>query len=606
MATPGTKLATSTSTQIHGGEEVPELRSYELKQDRALAKKLCATDRDIVQVRNTDGGLVIDLNTGMYELLKSVADKFYTHDHPNKCNKIPVKDKKGRLVETKYKLTQRGQGVYTINLYHTTCSCLVNGKQTYLFLERDMPELVKRIEIEVQSQNTSIDNINQSFKKLMNESVSKCTSESTTTMKSSQNPQIQPIADQSITRQALLADQTELIPELTPPKTPPQLKQADKTLSTENTELDTEQSAPSMVDSESQTTATSNDNETLMRKLFMTVNGVQEMLASFVAETRQQTSILKDEIASIKKSVSLANSRTNENIQHLTNQTEVHKTATLTSIENLQKKLQAVQDILKTKQTNGHSAGSMNVSKQITSTGNTRTPPQTQTNNSNSSECSDSKPTLRDRTLIIGSSIVKCIDERGLDSKVDRISCPGAIIPDIGAKTQQQNMARYKNVVVYVGGNDVSSGKNVNASRAELHKLTRHIQRQQCRVYLCNVAPRKDANVSAYNKAVTEVCEATGAELIDVHSSFVFGDGTTAHQLISRDGIHLNATGSRTLVRAINKKVPIIKLKTVSGAHANQRNWNQKQRNTAPSHGDRCCELCGLENHVTRDCRLAK
>ena len=92
-----------------------------------LKKKLQYTDRAHTQVTVTGGGLKIEFSTGMYELFKASAEQFYSSDSlPNKCQVTPVYDESGSHVETKYKLTSGRNGLYTLNLYHTKSSCLVN------------------------------------------------------------------------------------------------------------------------------------------------------------------------------------------------------------------------------------------------------------------------------------------------------------------------------------------------------------------------------------------------------------------------------------------------------------------------------------------------
>ncbi len=80
----------------------PEYRMFNLNEARALRKKLKATERKSVIVSETGGGLKLELSAGMYELLKSSAESFYSSDKLQfKCQRIPVLDKQGNLVETK-------------------------------------------------------------------------------------------------------------------------------------------------------------------------------------------------------------------------------------------------------------------------------------------------------------------------------------------------------------------------------------------------------------------------------------------------------------------------------------------------------------------------
>ena len=119
---------------------VPEERCYVLNRPKALSKKLEATERTDVAITETGGRLKIEFSAGMYELFKLSADEFYASVAlTSKCQKTPVYDSQGNNTETKYKLTSGRNNIYTLNMYHTKSSCLINGKQSNLFMERDMP-----------------------------------------------------------------------------------------------------------------------------------------------------------------------------------------------------------------------------------------------------------------------------------------------------------------------------------------------------------------------------------------------------------------------------------------------------------------------------------
>lgn len=56
---------------------------------------------------------------------------FYSQmEEPFQCKIVPAFDKKGYIIETEYKLTNGYKKVvYTLNLYHTGHTGLVNGKK---------------------------------------------------------------------------------------------------------------------------------------------------------------------------------------------------------------------------------------------------------------------------------------------------------------------------------------------------------------------------------------------------------------------------------------------------------------------------------------------
>ncbi|KAH3737520.1 hypothetical protein DPMN_044113 [Dreissena polymorpha] len=120
---------------------------YTLNLKKSLQKKLDSTDQDDVIIYETGGGFRLLLNTGMYELFKIAADQFFTNNTLQfKCCKVPVHDRQGNLVETQYKLSSGRQGIYTLNLYHTKSSCLINGENAHQFTEIHLPAMLKNIE----------------------------------------------------------------------------------------------------------------------------------------------------------------------------------------------------------------------------------------------------------------------------------------------------------------------------------------------------------------------------------------------------------------------------------------------------------------------------
>jgi lysophospholipase L1-like esterase len=96
-------------------------------------------------------------------------------------------------------------------------------------------------------------------------------------------------------------------------------------------------------------------------------------------------------------------------------------------------------------------------------------------------------------------------------NKVDRYVCSGAILTDIERRVNQLDLTQYKHVIIFVGGNDFSSEKRPDALHAKLFELTRSIQHHKCKVHLCTISPRLDADVTSFNKNVRDICIKTGA-----------------------------------------------------------------------------------------------
>jgi hypothetical protein len=249
---------------------------------------------------------------------------------------------------------------------------------------------------------------------------------------------------------------------------------------------------------------------------------------------------------------------------------------------SLSRKLQQITDTVKNAQK--QKSGENRRSSEITSTVQKETPP-------------------REKTLIIGDSVIKGIQQKGLNDKIDIKKCSGAKIKDISNSLDNLDMGPYSNVIIHVGGNDVSGGKRHETSYQELLEITVKLQEQQRRVFLCTVCPRQDVDISQLNRNIRRICQETGAYLIEAYQAFVYGNGDTVEQYFSSDGIHLNMHGSRTLVATINKCIQIIKHKRhVENAHVSQSSAGRERR--IQQNGIFCC-YCGITgDHISDDCSV--
>ena len=118
------------------------VKSFQLHKDRALQKKMTACNRDnplTVEVKN--GGIRIYLQTGAYELIRQELSTYYSPAaHPTRqISFFEDRDASGVQISQRIKIS----GEYTINLYHTTSSMLVNGKREIDFLNKDLPLILE-------------------------------------------------------------------------------------------------------------------------------------------------------------------------------------------------------------------------------------------------------------------------------------------------------------------------------------------------------------------------------------------------------------------------------------------------------------------------------
>ena len=144
----------------------PEIRDFEINSEKSLQKLKDSANRSDIVIEKTGGGLTLKLNTGVYQLVKSAAHHYYTcESQQHTCTIIPVKDKNGYQVETKYKISNGKTNLYTFNLYHTRCSGLVNGKNDKYFLETDFPKIIDLVEDKLTSNNLTMSSFKRKRKR---------------------------------------------------------------------------------------------------------------------------------------------------------------------------------------------------------------------------------------------------------------------------------------------------------------------------------------------------------------------------------------------------------------------------------------------------------
>ena len=117
-------------------------KHYTLDIEKSLAKKLEATKRNVaLEYQMTGGGLKGIMDAASYELMKKAMIQYYT-DFPEGRGFARIDndiDQKGSVTANVIRVSNSESHLYTINLYLTKCSFLVNGKNVDEFLSTDIP-----------------------------------------------------------------------------------------------------------------------------------------------------------------------------------------------------------------------------------------------------------------------------------------------------------------------------------------------------------------------------------------------------------------------------------------------------------------------------------
>ena len=145
------------------------IKNYSLNVDKALLKKLEATQRSTsMEYKQTNGGLVIKADAATFELLKH-ATVAYFEELPCNIGKATIQretdSSKNATVQITIKMKEKCGKTYTVNLYLTTCTLMVNGKNPENFGDRDIKEIHKLIEnVNNGDKNKTITKLNEIMK----------------------------------------------------------------------------------------------------------------------------------------------------------------------------------------------------------------------------------------------------------------------------------------------------------------------------------------------------------------------------------------------------------------------------------------------------------
>ena len=242
------------------------------------------------------------------------------------------------------------------------------------------------------------------------------------------------------------------------------------------------------------------------------------------------------------------------------------------------------------------------------------------------SKPSEVNATLRSQnTLIIGDSIINGINSKGLKSTVHCNGISGATVQTVHEKLTVYDLKNFADVVIYVGGNDISNGSSVEFVESKYDQLLQYIKSANgdIKITICTVCPRRDADVKDLNDILKTLGDEYNAHVVEVEDYFCT-DGNPVMRYYGNDQIHLSKSGIRRLLDCIEKSTERISLvdnyESCSYGRAPEKNSDNKRRrfgaqrqrqttrNPRVSGGqDRktntSCVKCGETNHSTFQCK---
>ena len=79
-------------------------------------------------------------------------------------------------------------------------------------------------------------------------------------------------------------------------------------------------------------------------------------------------------------------------------------------------------------------------------------------------------------TLLIGDSIIGSMNQKGLEPNVIKNGISGAKISHIISQIKVYDMKSFSNVIIYIGGNDASSGSDMEYFEELYEQVIQHIK----------------------------------------------------------------------------------------------------------------------------------
>jgi len=150
--------------------------SYELNERKAMLKKIEATERDHdANIELKRGTIVMTFTPATYEIYKQAIYTYY-QNHPGKiCQKISKTSRTNNAsiekatteeslsIKPKSDSSRCGYGrqLYRINMFNTTSTMDVNGRQYQMFISEDLPEIIESVDI------TGVSQLNSRLKRTM-------------------------------------------------------------------------------------------------------------------------------------------------------------------------------------------------------------------------------------------------------------------------------------------------------------------------------------------------------------------------------------------------------------------------------------------------------
>ena len=151
---------------------------------------------------------------------------------------------------------------------------------------------------------------------------------------------------------------------------------------------------------------------------------------------------------------------------------------------------------------------------------------------------------IKQTTLIVGSSLLKNVKVSDLNRSTAVRTFSGAKIDTIKTKLSEYNLDSCKTVILQVGGNDADSGADLETFSDEYEQLIHSLKENDHRVIVSGLLPRETVDLSPYNEKLRQLCDTCETEFIDNYDSFLLASGELPESYYLKDKLHLNNYGT--------------------------------------------------------------
>lgn len=233
----------------------------------------------------------------------------------------------------------------------------------------------------------------------------------------------------------------------------------------------------------------------------------------------------------------------------------------------------------------------------------------------------------RNGTLLIGDSMIRDVNERGLiKTSVKCIS--GGKVRDIKEDLDKRDFSDLDTLIVHVGTNNCSSDEDLQTGIRDFKAMLEdvHARAPTLNTIISSVCPRDDNSskqerVLKLNAKLRNYANDNQMEYVD-HDSTFLEDNKIKRGLLTNRGLHLSKSGTRTLLGNLNRAHTMFYTRSLrtterrsdqesTGHGQNERPKERRQHRITRGHVRRDnrvstysgCYNCGGTNHKRYNCR---